>query len=134
VVLAREDDKSRVCRVDAPDRVLRIWALLNSADGELHQVKLPPGATGRLRRQLDAFTVELEQSVSPALGRELRQLIPPRGAADVLTTRQLQLEYASLLGWTGGLVTGMIFQLQAAGVRPVQPGLAAARETAGPYL
>ena len=151
VVLARDRDESRVCRVDAPDRVLRIWASLNSAGDELHQVNLPPGAAGRLERQLEAFTAELDRSVSPALGRELHRLIPGRGTG-VPTTRELQVEYASLLGWAGGLVTGIVSQLQAASLRPVPPalasggsvaagcsdgpipGLAAAREPTGPYL
>jgi hypothetical protein len=30
VVLARDGGESRVCRVDAPDRVLRIWGLLSN--------------------------------------------------------------------------------------------------------
>jgi hypothetical protein len=55
VVLGRPADASRICRVDAPGRVLRIWALLNHADDELHQASLPPGAAARLQRQLDAL-------------------------------------------------------------------------------
>ena len=76
VVLGRSADADRICRVDEPDRVLRIWALLNDANNELHQVSLPPAATPRLQRQLDALTGELERSVSPALAGELRHLIP----------------------------------------------------------
>ena len=66
VVLGRPADASRICRLDAPCRVLRIWALLNRADGELHQASLPPGAAARLQRQLDAVTGELGSGrVSP---------------------------------------------------------------------
>ncbi len=60
-VLARDGGENRVCRVDAPDRVLRIWALLNNASEELRQVDLPAGATERLERQLGAFTAELDR-------------------------------------------------------------------------
>jgi hypothetical protein len=37
VVMDRPTDASRICRVDAPDRVLRIWAMLRNADEELNQ-------------------------------------------------------------------------------------------------
>ena len=67
VVMDRPADASRICRVDAPDRVLRIWAMLSNADGELHQASLRPEMTARLQRQLDALTAELERSLSPAL-------------------------------------------------------------------
>jgi len=56
VVLGRPTDASRICRVDEPDRVLRIWSLLNDTDNELHQVSLLPAAAPRLQRQLDALT------------------------------------------------------------------------------
>ena len=54
VVLGRSADADRVCRVDEPGRVLRIWALLNDAGNEPHRVSLPPAAAPRLQRQLDA--------------------------------------------------------------------------------
>jgi len=111
VVLGRQTDADRICRVDEPDRVLRIWALLNDADNELHQVSLPPAAAPRLQRQLDALTGELERSVSPALAGELRHLIP-QGQATAPTADELRVEYASLLGWTGGLVIGMLSQIE----------------------
>ena len=75
VIMGRPADASRVCRVDAPDRVLRIWAMLASADGELHQASLRPGEVARLQRQLDALTAELERSLSPALAAELHRLV-----------------------------------------------------------
>ena len=113
VVLGRPADASRICRVDAPGRVLRIWGLLNHADDELHQASLPPAAAPRLQRQLDALTGELERSVSPALAGELRHLISHSQAA-VPTADELRVEYASLLGWTGGLVVGMLSQIEVA--------------------
>jgi hypothetical protein len=81
VVLSGPTDASRICRVNAPDRVLRIWALLTLADAELRRVRLQPGAAERLRRQLDAVTTELERSVSPALAGELHHLIRPATAS-----------------------------------------------------
>ena len=71
VVLGRSAGPGRICRVDVPGRVLRIWSLLNDADNELHQVSLPPAAAPRLQRQLDALTGELERSVSPALAPDV---------------------------------------------------------------
>jgi len=123
VVLARDGGESRVCRVDAPDRVLRIWALLNNASEELRQVDLPVGAAERLERQLGAFTAELERSVSPALGRELHELFPPLEAS-AATARELRIEYAGLLGWAGSLVIGILSQVQAAAARAAHPVLA----------
>ncbi len=116
VVLGRSADSGRICRVDAPGRVLRIWALLNDADKELHQVSLPPAAAPRLQRQLDALTGELERSVSPALAGELRHLIR-QGQAAAPTADELRVEYASLLGWTGGLVIGMLSQIEVASAK-----------------
>jgi hypothetical protein len=114
VVLGRSADSGRICRVDEPGRVLRIWSLLNDADSELHQVSLPPSAAPRLQRQFDALTGELERSVSPALAGELRHLIP-QGQAAAPTADELRVEYASLLGWTGGLVIEMLSQVEAVG-------------------
>jgi hypothetical protein len=113
VVLGGRADSGRICRVEAPGRVLRVWALLNDADKELHQVSLPPAATPRLQRQLDALTGELERSVSPALADELRHLIR-KGQAAAPTAGELRVEYASLLGWTGGLVIEMLSQIEVA--------------------
>ncbi len=118
VVIGGSADASRVCRVDSPDRLLRIWALLNSADDELHQVTLSPGAMVRLQRQFDAFVAELERSLSPALAGELRHLIGRTEAAP--TADELRLEYVSLLGWTGGLVVAMLSQLEAARAKAIR--------------
>jgi hypothetical protein len=114
VVLGGRAGSGRICRVEAPDRVLRVWALLNDADNELHQVSLPPAAASRLQRQLDTLTGELERSVSPALADELRHLIRQRQVT-APTADELRVEYASLLGWTGGLVIEMLSQIEVAG-------------------
>ena len=96
VVMGRSADASRICRVDAPDRVLRIWAMLSNADGELHQAGLRPEMTVRLQRQLDALTAELERSLSPELAGELHHIID-RDEDTELTADELRVGYASLL-------------------------------------
>jgi len=116
VTIGRAADASRVCRVDAPDRVLRIWAMLASADDELHQASLRPEAVARLQRQLDALTAELEQSLSPALAGELHRLVDHKADTE-LTAGQLRVEYATLLSWTIGLVIGILTELEAASAR-----------------
>jgi hypothetical protein len=119
VIMGRPADASRVCRVDAPDRVLRIWAMLASADGELHQASLRPGEVARLQRQLDALTAELGRSLSPALAAELHRLVG-REAGPELTADELRVEYASLLSWTIGLVIGILTELEVASTKTLR--------------
>lgn len=121
VVMDRPADASRICRVDAPDRVLRIWAMLGNADGELHQASLRPEMTARLQRQFDALTAELERSLSPALASELHHIID-RDEDTELTTDELRVEYATLLAWIVGLVIEILTQLDAAGAKVTRPG------------
>lgn len=132
VVLGGPAEPRRTCRVEAPDRVPRMWELLSTVDDELHRVTLPPGAAMRLQQQLEAVTTELEQSVSPALVGELRHLIGTGGTGPP-TAADLRIEYASLLAWTGGLVIGVLSQLEAARASLVSPAdrLAPGRGTPG---
>ncbi len=123
VTMGRPADPSRICRVDAPDRVLRIWAMLASADGELHKASLRPEEVARLQRQLDALTAELKRSLSPALAAELHHLVGREAGAE-LTADELRVEYAALLAWTIGLVIGILTQLEEASAKTV---LAASR-------
>ena len=118
VVLDRPADASRV---DAPDRVLRIWAMLRNADDELHQVSLRPETMARLQRQFGALTAELERSLSPALSGELHRIID-RDKDTELTADELRVEYATLLAWTIGLVIEIITQLEAASAKIARPG------------
>jgi hypothetical protein len=119
VTMGRAGDASRVCRVDAPDRVLRIWAMLASANDDLHQASLRPGEVARLQRQLDALTAELERSLSPALASELHHLVGWEPGAE-LTADELRVEYATLLAWTIGLVIGVLSQIEAASAKAVR--------------
>jgi hypothetical protein len=118
VVMDRPADASRV---DAPDRVLRIWAMLRKADGELHQASLRPEMTARLQRQFDALTAELERSLSPALASELHHIID-RDEDTELTADELRVEYASLLAWIVGLVIEILTQIDAADAKIGMPG------------
>jgi hypothetical protein len=105
----------RACQVEAPARLLRLWCLLNAADHELHQMKLPPQAAPRLQHLLESVRADLERSVSPALADELHHLINwPAGphGLDVL-----RVESVSLLAWTSELVLAMLGQLEAAQLR-----------------
>ena len=102
-----------VCRVEAADRVMRVWALLKAADSELHQVRLPRAAVGRLHRQLQAITTELAGAMSGKLADELDRLARPSEVASP-TVAELRIEYACLLGWVSGLVTGMLSELEQA--------------------
>jgi len=95
--------------VDAPDRVLRIWAMLASASVELHQASLRPETVARLQRQLDALTAELDRSLSPALAAEL-------------TADELRVKYATVLSWTIGLVIGILSQLEEASAKTLRAG------------
>lgn len=118
VVMGRPADASRV---DAPDRVLRIWAMLSNAAGELDQASLRAGAIARLRRQFDVLTAELERSLSPDLASELHRIIDRDTDAE-LTADELRVEYAALLAWTIGLVIGMLSQIEAASATIARPG------------
>lgn len=118
VVLPGRGGPDRAGRVEAPGRVLRMWSLLNNAEEEFRQVKLPAGAQARLGQQLETVTAELEKSVSPVLASELRRLIGHDDGSAPLRLDDLRVTYAGVLGWTGGLVIAMLDQLSTAPVRP----------------
>ena len=111
VVLGGPAGSVSACRVEEPDRLLRVWRMLNAASDELHKVELQPGAVPRLQRQLKAAIAELQRSVSPALADELDRLTRQEDTAPA-TIGELRIAYATLLGWTGGLTVAMLDQLQ----------------------
>jgi hypothetical protein len=100
----------RACRVEDPGRLLRVWALLNAASEELHQAGMPPAAVAMLHRKLQDDMSELQRSLSPELAGELGRLMSQDDTAPA-TADELRIEYATLLGWTGGLVVAMLDQL-----------------------
>ena len=114
VIIGGQPGQIGECRVDDPGRLLRAWSLLNASDQELHQVSLPPGATSRLGRQLHAVAAELDRSLPIALTAELQRVLK-LGESQPLTPAELRVEYAGVLGWTGGLIVAMLAQLENAG-------------------
>lgn len=123
VVMGKSADASRICRVDAPDRVLRIWAMLSSANSELYESNLEPDLRMRLQRQLGALTTELERSLSPALAGELHRIID-REMDTEFTPDELRVEYAALLAWTISLVVGILSEIEAASAKVARLGAA----------
>jgi len=121
VALDRPGTDHPACYVGAPARVLRMWAVLNAANDELHQAAPAPAVLPHLQRSLQVIRTELERSVSAPLADELCHLIPPQATSP--SADELRIECAGLLGWTGGLAVGILEQVEAAAV-------ASARRTA----
>jgi hypothetical protein len=96
-----------------------MWFLLNALGEERQLGSLPPGSQARVQRLLRAIRDELERSVSPALAGELHHLLGWGEAGP--EAGQLRIALASLLGWTGGLVVGMLSELEAAQARQRVP-------------
>jgi proteasome activator-like protein len=111
IVLDGPAKSAHAHRVEDPGRVLRVWALLNSASRELHQAGFPQTAVATLQRQLRANVSELQRSLSPELAGELGRLLSHDDAAPP-SLDELRVEYATLLGWAGGLVIAMFDQLE----------------------
>jgi hypothetical protein len=109
IVVGRSAETGAIYRVEAPDRVLRMFAMLTAVRDELDLGTVPPEGQARIHGLLAIVRSELERSVSPALAGELRDLV--RLGDAVPGTAELRVEYASLLGWTSGLVVAMFDQL-----------------------
>ncbi|MGE5292975.1 MAG: proteasome activator [Micromonosporaceae bacterium] len=121
IEVGRSARSGKTYRVEAPDRILRIFGLLTEARSELDLTAMPPETRERLQRMLEAVSAEIERSVSPPLAQEFHSLIHRgRGAQG---TAELRIEYASLLGWASGLVVAMLDQLSAADAKPGPVGV-----------
>jgi proteasome activator-like protein len=114
IVLDGPVESPHACRVDDPGRLLRVWALVNAASRELHQAGIPQAAVATLQRQLRADASELQRSLSPELAAELGRLMRHDDAVPV-GADELRVEYATLLGWLGGVVIAMLDQLEQCG-------------------
>jgi Bacterial proteasome activator len=120
IVVGRSAEAGTAYRVEAPDRVLRMFGLLTAARDELDLTALPPAGRVRVQRLLDSVRAELDRSVSPALADELHHLAS-FGEGEQ-SAAELRLAYASLLGWASGLVVAMLDLLPVASVASVAHG------------
>jgi len=110
VALGRPVQGPGAPRVESPDRVMRLWEMLMGVRDELKLETVPPETLARVRQLLRTMTAELQRSVSPALAGELDRLMGDGGAG--ASAAEVRIQYASLLGWLGGLVIGMYDQLE----------------------
>jgi hypothetical protein len=99
-------------RVEEPDRLLRVWSLLQATCEQVDSATLPPEGIPGLQRQLQTIRGELERAVSPPLAAELRRILPSHDAAP--SAGALRIECAILLSWAGSLVVQTLAELAAA--------------------
>ena len=112
VALGRPVQGPGAPRVESPERVLRMWEMLYAVSDDLKLETMPPETLARIRQLLETATTEPRRSISPALARELDHLIGDGGSE--ASASEVRIQYASLLGWLGGLVIGMYRQLEEA--------------------
>jgi hypothetical protein len=103
-------------RVEVPERLVRIWSLLQATQEEIDDATLPPEGVPPLQRQLKAIRRELEDTISPSLVAELRRIAPP--SEDAPSAARLRIECAILTSWAGTLTMEMLSTIQA--VRTLQ--------------
>jgi len=123
VVIGRSADDASACRVEEPDRLLRIWSLLEATYEQSDWARLPPEGAPGLQRQLYAIRRELEETVSPALVAELQRILPPRDAPP--SVGALRIECALLLSWAGSLMLEILRALAVADEHLSRPPAAA---------
>jgi hypothetical protein len=119
VIIGKAEVDGVADRVEAPDRLLRVWSLLQATYGQSDWGALPPESLLALQRQLQAVRRELEQAVSPPLAAELRRILPPQDA--VPSVGALRIECAVLLSWSGSLTEETLRSLAAASERYPAP-------------
>jgi Protein of unknown function (DUF2587) len=112
VIVGGPADGGSAFRVEEPDRLLRVWSLLQATCDQLDSATLPPEGIPGLQRQLLAIRGELERAVSPPLAGELRRILPSHDA--VPSAGALRIECAVLVSWVGSLVVQTLAQLAAA--------------------
>jgi len=123
VIVGKPAGDGSTCRIEEPDRLLRVWSLLQATYAQSDWAELPPEAVLRLQCQLRTIRPELERAVSPPLAAELQRILPSQD--DAPSTGALRIEYAALLSWAGSLMVEMLDALTAArGRRPRQAAAA----------
>jgi len=115
VIIGKPADDGSACRIEAPDRLLRVWSLLQATYEQSDWAALPPGSVPALQRQLQAIRRELEQAVPPPLAAELRRILLAQDAAPSVVG--LRIECAVLLSWSGSLVSEILHTLAVASER-----------------
>jgi hypothetical protein len=106
VIVGEPADDGSAFRIEEPDRLLRVWSLLQATSEQLEAAILPPEGVPGLQRQLEGIHRELEQAVSPTLAAELRRILPSHDS--VPSAGALRIECAVLLSWAGSLVVQML--------------------------
>jgi len=112
VIVGEPADGGAASRIEEPDRLLRVWALLQATSEQLDGATLPPEGIPGLQRQLQAIQSELERALSPPLAAELRRILPSHDA--IPSAGALRIECAVLLSWVGSLVVQTLAALAAA--------------------
>jgi hypothetical protein len=122
VVVAQPPDGGSACRIEDPERLLRVWSLLQATVELLDWAALPPQDLPGLQRQSRAIRRELERAVSASLAAELQRIVPSQDEPP--SVGALRIEYAALLSWSGSLVVQMLRSLAAAHERLSRPSAA----------
>jgi Protein of unknown function (DUF2587) len=112
VIVGEPADGDSQFRIEEPDRLLRVWSLLQATCEQLDASTLPPEGIPGLQRQLQTIHSELERAVSPPLAAELRRILPSHDA--VPSAGALRIECAVLSSWVGSLVVQTLAALAAA--------------------
>jgi Protein of unknown function (DUF2587) len=112
VIVGQPADVGSAMRIQEPDRLLRIWSLLQATREQLDSATLPPEGIPRLQRQFQTIRRELDGALSPPLVAELRRIVPSPDATP--SAGALRIECAALVSWTASLVVQMLTALAAA--------------------
>jgi Protein of unknown function (DUF2587) len=111
VIVDKRGGGGSAFRIEEPDRLLRVWSLLQATSENLDSATLPPEGIPGVQRQLQTIRGELERAVSPPLAAELRRVLPSHDA--VPSAGALRIECAVLVSWVGSLVVQTLTALVA---------------------
>jgi hypothetical protein len=106
VIVGEPVDGGSALRIEEPDRLPRIWSLLQATSEQLDSATLLPEGIPRLQGQLRAIRREFERALPSPLAAELGRVLPSHDEAP--SAGALRIECAVLLSWTGSLVVQML--------------------------